>query len=319
LPLIDQYRAKALGYEQSGDVRKSLQSWEIVSGLRPHDEEAAKKVMEIRAQTISIADQHFNKGLSYYQRNSMQAARKEFLTALQYNPDHEGALDYLKHKMAGETFTSYEVRSGDTLKEIAKRVYKDPQKDFLIAYFNDLGKEQNPAPRTVLRIPILDLTPAKPAVEAEEILTDTKGIAGVDEMLTKAQASFKARQYKESVSFAEKVFDYDPHNKAARDIVNASYYQMGIMLVQEKKLQEALAMFSLVEPNYRNVGETITSTKKQLAKEHYATGVKYYVNQDLDKAINEWEATLALDPDHPKARNDIQNARALLRRLGEIK
>jgi hypothetical protein len=39
----------------------------------------------------------------------------------------------------------------------------------------------------------------------------------------------------------------------------------------------------------------------------------------LEKAIREWEETLALNPNHPKARKDIENAQNLLKKLQELK
>ena len=44
----------------------------------------------------------------------------------------------------------------------------------------------------------------------------------------------------------------------------------------------------------------------------------HFVNEDLKKAIAEWETALALDPEHPKARKDLENARSLLEKLGNI-
>ena len=51
---------------------------------------------------------------------------------------------------------------------------------------------------------------------------------------------FKANKFKETVSITEEILVYDPSNKEARDLTNASYYQMGKGLNQEKKYQEAL-------------------------------------------------------------------------------
>jgi regulator of sirC expression with transglutaminase-like and TPR domain len=49
-------------------------------------------------------------------------------------------------------------------------------------------------------------------------------------------------------------------------------------------------------------------TQNRLAEVHYNTGVKYFVNDQLEKAIREWEQTLTLNPNHPKAHKDIENA-----------
>ena len=150
----ERYRVQAMEYEKNGDWPKALQCWEVVQAFQPADEEAGKKVAGLKTQMLTLADQHFKKGLSYFQSLSIVAALKEFLLALYYNPDHIEALAYLKNRLTGEDFTLYEVKPGDTLKEVAKKTYQDPQKDFLIAYFNGLGKDPTLAPKSILRLPI---------------------------------------------------------------------------------------------------------------------------------------------------------------------
>jgi len=49
------------------------------------------------------------------------------------------------------------------------------------------------------------------------------------------------------------------------------------------------------------------------AEEHYRKGVSYFIAEDMQKAIKEWEETLNLDPDHPNARRNIEKARKFLK------
>ena len=309
------YRQKAAEYEKKGELSRALQSWQIVNNFIPADAEAAQKIGDLKTQMQTLADQHFKKGVSAYQNNSLPAARKEFLLALSCNPDHMDALNYLKNKLTGEDYRLYEVQKGDTLKEVARKTYNDPQKDFLIAYFNDLGKNVSLTPKTALKIPILESTPPPPperSADVQEITLETK------EMLSKATGSFRAKEYRETVSLAEKVLQVDPLNREAGDLINASYYQMGTMLSQQEKYQEALAMFNRVDTGYKDVKNNIAVVKKKLAETHYIKGVKYFVDEKLDNAIKEWETTLTLDPNHPKAKTDMENARSLLQKLKAV-
>ena len=319
----ERYRVQAVEYEKNGDLPKALQCWEVVQAFLPTDEEAGKKAAGLRAQMLTLADQHFKRGLSYFQSQSILAAVKEFLLALYYNPDHAEALSYLKNRLTGEEVTLYEVKPGDTLKEIAKKAYQDPQKDFLIAYFNGLGKDPKLVPKTILRLPILEGAPPKTETQTRERLTDPKEILvdpkGTKEMMAKAVTQFKSNKFTETVSITEEVLLYDPSNKEARDLTNASYYQMGKGFHQGKRYQEALGSLSRVDPGYRDVNELIASTKRQLAEVHYINGIKYFTEEKLDKAIQEWEETLKLNPQHSKAKGDMENAVRLLQKLKEIK
>ena len=318
--LLERYRNKATEFEKNGELRKALQSWEVVNSFTPTDQQVVKRTADLKAKIFTLANQHFKKALSYYQSNSMQAACKEFLIVLYYNPDHQEALYYLKQKLTGEDYALYKVKRGDTLKEIARKTFNDPDKDFLIAYFNDLRMDANLIPDSTLKLPILELTPVKSTMETKEAATDVTEIpVDTKEMLSKALVYYKAKNYRDTLSISEKILKYDPANRGARELVNESYYQMGKLSIQGKNYPEALEIFSRVDSGYKDVSESITFAKKQLAGEHYLQGVKYYTDLELDKAIKEWETTLALDPNHPKAKKDIENARSLLQKLQEIK
>jgi tetratricopeptide (TPR) repeat protein len=314
------YRRKAIEFEKQGELKKALHRWLIVASFIPDDGEVAKRVTELKAQIQKRADEHFGKGLSYYQKNSIPEARKEFLLTLYYHPDHKEALNYLKNKLAGEEHKLYEVKKGDTLKEIAQKNYNDPQKDFFIAYFNDLGKDPKLIPKTILKIPVLESSSPKPPLDKKELPMDEKGMAvDTKEMLNRVKVSYRAKEYHEVASLAQKILEYDPTDKEAKDLLNDSYYQLGKSLSRGKRYEEALAMFNRVEPGYKDVREATSVIKKQLADIHYIKGVKYFTEEELEKAIKEWDETLLLDPNHPKAKKDIENARSLLKKLKEFK
>ncbi len=323
---LEECRNGAITYEKNGELVKALQSWEILGSFTPTDDEVAKRIASLKAETARIADLHFKQGLSFYQRNSAVAARKEFLVALYYNPGHKEALNYLKEKLPGEDYVLYRAKGGETLKEIAKKTFNDPNKDFLIAYFNGLRIETKLAPGSTLRIPILESPKAKAAIDTKGTTMDMD--TGIDakeisteaeKMLSKAFVSYNAKNYKEAVSRSEKVLEYDPANKQARNLIIESYYQTGKLLIQRKQYQQALDTFGRVDSGYKDVKESIAFAKKQLAGEHYLRGVKYFTDEEVEKAIKEWEATLTLDPNHPKAKKDIDNANVLLQKLKEIK
>ena len=138
-------------------------------------------------------------------------------------------------------------------------------------------------------------------------------------MMGRAVAYFKANKYRETVALTEDILLTDPSNKEARDLTNASYYEMGKRFQQEGKYQEALEQFNHVGSGYRDSKELIASTKKQLAEVHYISGIKYFTEENLDKAVEEWEVTLKLNPQHPKAKGDKENAVRLREKLKEIK
>jgi tetratricopeptide (TPR) repeat protein len=318
---VEKFRTRALEFEQKKEWLQALQSWEIVQGFTPQDEEIRKKMEALRHQIATLSEQHFSKGVAFFQKHSLVQARKEFLSALYYNPEHIGALEYLKIKIPGEEYTIYEVKKGDTLKEIARKKYGDPQKDFLIAYFNDLKLNTRPVPRTMLRLPILEPLKVKEKMdtEEEEYEPPERPQSGQEEWLAAAQGHLAARRYKECITAAEKVLSADPANKEAKGLITQAGYWQGKGLLQAKKYGEALTAFNRVDLGYRDVKESILFAKKQLSEAHYLQGVKHYTDQELEKAIKEWEMALIYDPGHSKAKRDMESARSLLQKLKEVR
>ncbi len=319
------YRSRALEYEKENEWRKALQSWKIVLHFHPNYEEARQRIADIEERLDDLSEKHFREGLSHYKKNSLTKARKEFLLALSYDPDNRQALDYIKQKLSGEDYFWYEVKKGDTVESIARELYRDAEKDFLIAYFNDLGRDEQLRPGMVLQLPVVEKDLSIPAdrdkeesiemMEAKEVIPEA---VPAGEMLGKAAAFFEKKQFQETLSIAEEIFEHDPFNKEARHLINASYYEMGKTLISGEEYNDALAMLDHVDPEYQDVSQIITSLKKSLAKKHYTRGIEFFLNQELAKAITEWQETINLDPDHPKARDDIENAQSLLDRLKEV-
>src|SRR4030067_2785831 len=106
-------------------------------------------------------------------------------------------------------------------------------------------------------------------MDAKEISADTK------ELLSKALAYYKVKNYRETVSISERVLEYDPANREARDLINESHYQMGKSLTRGKKYQEALEVFNRLDSGYKDVRETKDLVKKQLTGEHYLAVIQY--------------------------------------------
>ena len=307
----EKYRLKALEFERKEELRRALLSWQVVRSFRPDDLASAERIKALEARIRVESDKHFLKGLEHFQKNSFPAARKEFLLALTYDPDHEQAIDYLKHKLNETDFILYETKEGDTIKKVAHKIYHDSDKDFLVAYLNDLNSSDKLKPGLTLKLPIIESAQTARPFAPEEILN-------------KAKVLFKAQKYDQAVSFAEKFLEYAPENNEAKDLKNACYYQLGTRLLQKKEYRESLRMFKKVDITYKNVRAMIATLEKHLqdqkaqAENHYQKGVRHFLAEELDQAIKEWEKTIQLDPQHLKAKKDIEQANRLKEKLRKI-
>ena len=116
--------------------------------------------------------------------------------------------------------------------------------------------------------------------------------------------------------------DYDPSNKAANKLFTTSLCQQGKDLLIRKKYNDALRILEKADPAevcVEKIRLAVKKSIKQQAEAYYIQGVKYFLNEELEKAIKEWEKTLELNPGHDKAKKNIKNARSLLEKLKKVK
>lgn len=238
-----QFRLKALESEKNEELPKALFYWKVVHRFSSQDPEVSKRIEALETRIRIEAERHFQKGMDHFQKKSIQEARREFLLALAHNPEHQPSLYYLKYKLNETDTLLYEAKEGDTLRSIARQVYKDPEKDFLIAYLNDLPQGDPLKPGIVLKLPII--SPIWSATPAD---------------------------------------------------------------VEEKPEKSALTS--------RPRG--VQTPLKDQAEAHYVKGIRHFLAEELNDAIQEWEETLRLNPEHPGAKRDLEKARRLLKNIKRL-
>ena len=137
-----------------------------------------------------------------------------------------------------------------------------------------------------------------------------------------AQRLYEDGQFADAAAQAESVLEDDPTNTKAKNLVNSSYYALGQEQVEKGDKLAAIQAFSRAEENYKDSAARKTSLagdlQDQQAEVHYIAGVTFYLAEDLDNAIREWEEVVRLDPAHLQAPKDLANARALKAKLAQV-
>ncbi len=143
----------------------------------------------------------------------------------------------------------------------------------------------------------------------------------VERELLDAENFLKEKKYTAAIAASENILSHDPSNPTAKDILNTALCQNGKSLLIRKKYAEAVTVLNRADPGYECVEKTLSAAENAMKKQaeiHYLQGVKYFLNEELQNAINEWETTLTLDPGNIKAKKDIENARSLLEKLKKV-
>ncbi len=223
------------------------------------------------------------------------------MKALAAHPRHEEALDGLRRISRRRGPIAYKLATGEGPREIAAKVYRDPEKAFLVAYFlkahpkSALLRAQG---QTVL-LPRLDfelereLLP-EPQPEAEGSIHAQKGGSVSQGRIRKSEAPSKTSP--------------------------AKRYEQALELKQAGNDSAAFRAFSSLSPEYKDVRKQLAIIRDRLNKKadaHYKQGLSHFLADDLQQAIKEWKQAIMLNPDHSQAEKSLHKARVLLKSLKE--
>ncbi|NIQ39943.1 MAG: LysM peptidoglycan-binding domain-containing protein [Proteobacteria bacterium] len=173
--LAKQYMAQAQKYEAEGDLVAALEQYRLALTVNPEDQLAKGKSTKIGEEVRRLAEEHYQAGLTFHRKGQYGPARKEFLTALRYNPENAEAKDMLtaasKEIEQVKRYIVHTIRPDESLSTLAGRYYGDYRKFHLIAQYNELEDATKVRAGQEIKIPVIEGMPimADPAV----IRTDT--------------------------------------------------------------------------------------------------------------------------------------------------
>ncbi|MCB2147169.1 MAG: tetratricopeptide repeat protein [Deltaproteobacteria bacterium] len=137
-------------------------------------------------------------------------------------------------------------------------------------------------------------------------------------VLEKARAHFDQGEYRQSLDLLETLQKDGPENIAARDLAAEARYRLALDHFDHQRFLEARDVLKKADESHEAsmaLKETVRARLLELAQIHYRNGVKHFINEDLKSAITDWEKALICNPDHEKARENIDNARRLMQKV----
>lgn len=140
----------------------------------------------------------------------------------------------------------------------------------------------------------------------------------LEEKLSLAQAHLRNNAWESVLSATEEILDHDPDNAQAKMLFSNASYNLGKLMLNRGNVAKAVGLLNRIDPSYEDTGQLLSlayARMKSQAETHYRDGVKHFINEDLEMAIKDWKKALELNPEHPKAMQDIENAERLLIKL----
>lgn len=140
-------------------------------------------------------------------------------------------------------------------------------------------------------------------------------------LLGEGRRYFEQNGYAAAIAPLSRAHRLRPRNPTVRDYLYRSYFALGEAALAKKEYPRAAQAFE--EALKYNEGCEACREKKAASKArykdlHYKNGIRHFENEQLVKAIEEWEKVRKIDPDYQNVQKNIELARRLLKRLGEM-
>ena len=356
--LFKTYLEKGRDYERKGALVEALKAYGIAATVDPLDREIVESKERIEVALFKAAEDNYKLGCRLQEEGKYGEARRKFLAALRFRPEHRKAKEILlSHEgIRINRYIVHSVREGESVSKLAGMYYGDSLKFHIIAKYNNLTDATRIVAGQEIKIPIIGGM-QKPvenrAIEKEESqasirafwnwreLESGQGRDGEAKGLSPEPmpwsggsagqvacyrengiALFSEEKYHEAVVEFQKILSVHPGDKTAHDYCHRSYLKMGCALLDSGDYLGAREHFE-TSLRYDNDCETcrhyIRESEKCYKEDHYKRGMEYYGKEQMVEAVKEWEAVRLIDPKYKRVDYLINKAKTILTNLEKLK
>jgi nucleoid-associated protein YgaU len=344
--LAAEYRTRAAELERAGDLRPALQQYGIALTVKPDDAAAREGRDRLAARIEGLTAERVRLARAALARADHLQARHHFLAALALDPRNTVAFEALRNEVKDVRFVTHTVRAGETLGAIALRYYGDRSRSEVIWELNQLPPSPRLTPGSTLRIPQIPGVPflaaapaggptAAPAAPAIELARPAPGavaapvpaapaeppaddVPKLDPLYAEARDAFDKRELTVALADVDRLLASNPRHSEGLDLKKAILYEHGKAQLEASNYAasvEALTQLARIAPDYQDGTALLRQARGRLVQHHYAEGLRLYRNEKLEEAIAQWRTVLQLDPRHPNAQRNIEQAERILKTL----
>ena len=312
--LSKEYASKAQAYEKKGDLVEALKHYKLVLTVDPKNTLAKKKEAALESQLKKLAEKHYRMGSKLYNRGQYGPARKEFLTALRYNPNHANAKAKLTvtSKDLGKVkrYIVHTLQADESLSTLADRYYGDYRKFHYIAEYNELEDPTKVKIGQEIKIPVIEGIPI--IGDPGSIKSDSGETADKlpgDIIMVKRFVVHKV-QPEESLSKLAMMYygDYSKFDVIAKfnDIAEGGSVRVGQelkipeveglpFLVEGQAAETKTAVIPKPEPATKEIPEKVEPIEDQTVN-YRELGIELYNKKEYADAIVEFNKVLNVNP-----------------------
>ncbi len=154
------YIEQAQAYESQGNLVEALEQYNLAQTIDPNEPVIIDGINRLGKQLDELADTHYQAGLNFRDKGQWDLAKKEFLQALRYRPEHQKAAAMLQQRQPDEDrkYVTHDIAPGDSVSKLALKYYGDYKKYHHIANFNNLSDATQVRVGQRIMIPVIDGT-----------------------------------------------------------------------------------------------------------------------------------------------------------------
>ncbi len=156
--LVEQHIAKGENLESQNRFSSALEQYELALTIEPGNSSATQHKKQVLSILWNRAQDHFNKGMILDEQGKYDAARKEYLSALQNWPDHKQAKEKLTPggvvDQTGDYIT-HTLAEGESVSKLGLIYYGDLKTYPVIGKFNNLADVTKVRVGQKLNIPVV--------------------------------------------------------------------------------------------------------------------------------------------------------------------
>lgn len=323
---------RAKGLEESGELAMALDLWRLIETVATDQAHARMEIRRLQKTIADAAQTHYRHGMQKIKAGEPENARNHFLAALRLEPSFQPARQQLKAGFSPFPLKVYRTAPGDQPQTIAKRVLGSTDEAFLVTWFNDLPQDAQIEPQTLIILPkqnqasekrVPNKKPMKKLDIAHKrlavgVLEKTSQAKQIDTDIKEAKRLFNEQQFQASLDLAMAVQVKAPGNNQVCALASEARYRLAKKMARQQKWIEARALLEQTGDDHETsqaLKEKVHQRLMALAQEHYRSGVKHFINEDLKDAVDEWEMALKFNPGLGQAHENIAKAKRLMQKI----
>ncbi|WP_054689834.1 LysM peptidoglycan-binding domain-containing protein [Desulfosarcina cetonica] len=152
------YIEKAQAFESQNHWVEALEQYKLAQTIDPHLAPVNDAIVRIEARLTRLADAHYRAGLQFRDKGKWDLAKKEFMKALYYRPEHTDAAAMLQGRSAtGDgAYIMHTIAPGESISKLAIKYYGDYRKYPHIANFNNMADATQVRVGQKIMIPVIE-------------------------------------------------------------------------------------------------------------------------------------------------------------------